>query len=304
MKPLPGSFRYGRGEDKLSILVDENTRLIVHGLSGKEGSFHARTMIDYGTKIVAGVVPRKRGQEVNGIPIFDSAKEAGRETGGNTSVIFVPKQSALNAVLDALEAEIPLIVCLTEGIPVHDVLKFKDRQKKGKSILVGPNTPGVISPERAKVGGMPHKIYRRGPVGVVSRSGTLSYETVNLLSQQNIGQSTCVGIGGDMIPCLSFSETLELFQKDPETKLVVLIGEVGGVGELEAAKYIQTKMSKKVFALIGGSSAPPGKKMGHAGAIVLGERTTAGAKFEALKSAGVAVFANPYFLREAILSEL
>lgn len=304
MKPLPKSFGCGGKGNELSILVDENTRLIVHGLTGREGSFHTRTMIEYGTKVAAGVVPGKGGQKVNGIPVFDTAKEALRETGGNTSVIFVPKQSARQAVLEALEAEIPLIVCLTEGIPVQDVLKFKNRQKKGKSILVGPNTPGVISPERAKVGGMPHKIYRRGPVGVVSRSGTLSYEMINLLSQQKIGQSTCVGIGGDLVPCLSFAETLELFERDPETKLVMLIGEVGGVGEVEAAKYIQTKMSKKVLALIGGLNAPPGKKMGHAGAIVLGKRTTAGAKIEALKSAGVAVFANPFDLREAILSEL
>lgn len=304
MKPLPGSFGCSRKGNELSILVDENTRLIVHGLTGREGSFHARTMIEYGTRVAAGVVPGKGGQEVNGIPVFNSAKEAQRETGGNASVIFVPKQSALEAVLDALEAEVPLIVCLTEGIPVLDVLKFKVRQKKGNSILVGPNTPGVISPEKAKIGGMPHKIYRRGPVGVVSRSGTLSYEMVYLLSQQKIGQSTCVGIGGDMVPCLSFAETLELFEKDPETKLVVLIGEVGGMGEVEAAEYIQARMSKKVFALIGGLNAPPGKKMGHAGAIVLGRRTTAGAKIEALKSAGVSVFTNPFDLREAIVSEL
>lgn len=298
------SFECGKKGHKLSILVDENTKLIVHGITGREGSFHTRTMIDYGTKVVAGVVPGKGGQKFDGIPVFSTAKEAIEETAGNTSAVFVPKQFALEAVLDALEAEVPLIVCLTEGVPVHDVLKMKDRQKKGKSILVGPNTPGVISPDKAKVGGMPHKIYRQGPVGIVSRSGTLSYELVNLLSKQKVGQSTCIGIGGDMVPYLSFAETLALFEKDPETKFVILIGEVGGVGEMEAAKYIKEKMSKKVFALIGGLNAPPGKKMGHAGAIVLGKRTTAWAKIETLKSVGVAVFANPFELRDAILSEL
>jgi succinyl-CoA synthetase alpha subunit len=260
-------------------------------------------MIDYGTKVVAGVVPGKGDQQVDGIPVFHNAKEAMKGTGSNTSVIFVPKQTALEAVLDALEAEVPLIVCLSEGIPVHDVLKMKDRQKAGKSLLVGPNTPGMISPGKAKVGGMPHKIYLPGPVGIISRSGTLSYELVNLLSRQGIGQSTCVGIGGDMLPCFRFVDALNLFEKDPETKIIVLIGEVGGVGEMEAAKYIQEKITKKVLALIGGLNAPPGKKMGHAGAIVLGKRTTAEAKIEALKSAGVAVFANPFELREAISSE-
>lgn len=288
----------------MSILLDDQTRVIVHGITGREGSFHARAMIDYGTKVVAGVVPGKGGQRVDGIPVFHSAKEAMKETGANTSVIFVPKQTALEAVLDALEAEVPLIVCLSEGIPVHDVLKMKDRQKGGKSILVGPNTPGMISPGKAKVGGMPHKIYAPGPVGIISRSGTLSYELVNLLTRQKIGQSTCVGIGGDMIPCFRFVDALNLFEKDPETKIVIVIGEVGGVGEIEAAKYIQEKISKKAFALIGGLNAPPGKKMGHAGAIVFGKKTTAEAKIEALKSAGVAVFANPFALREAISSEL
>ncbi len=288
----------------MSILVDENTKLIVHGITGREGSFHTRAMIDYGTKVVAGVVPGKGGQRVDGIPVFCRSKEAMKETGANTSVIFVPKQNALGAVLDALQAEVPLIVCLSEGIPVHDVLKIKDRQKGEKSILVGPNTPGIISPGKAKVGGMPQKIYMPGPVGIISRSGTLSYELVNLLTRQKIGQSTCVGIGGDMVPCFRFVDALDLFEKDPETKFVIVIGEVGGVGEMEAAKYIQEKISKKVFALIGGLNAPPGKKMGHAGAIVLGKRTTAEAKIEALKSAGVAVFANPFELRDAILSEL
>jgi len=288
----------------LSILLDDNNRVIVHGITGREGSFHTRAMIDYGTKVVAGVVPGKGGQRIDGIPVFHSSTEAMKETGANTSVLFVPKQSALKAVLDALQAEVPLIVCLSEGIPVHDVLKMKDRQKGVESILVGPNTPGIISPGKAKVGGMPHKIYMPGPVGIISRSGTLSYELVNLLTRQKIGQSTCVGIGGDMVPCFRFVDALDLFEKDPETKFVIVIGEVGGVGEMEAAKYIQEKISKKVFALIGGLNAPPGKKMGHAGAIVSGKRTTAEAKIEALKSAGVAVFANPFELREAISSEL
>jgi succinyl-CoA synthetase alpha subunit len=202
------------------------------------------------------------------------------------------------------EAEVPLIVCVTEGIPVHDVLIIKDRQKRKSSILIGPNTPGVISPGKAKVGGMPHKIYVQGEVGVVSRSGTLSYEVVSLLGKNGLGQSTCVGIGGDMIPFLSFVATLKLFEEDNETKGVVLIGEVGGIGEIQAAKYIKEKMSKKVFALIGGINAPPGKKMGHAGAIVSGKMTTAAAKIEALRVAGVSVVGNLNDLRDAILPEL
>jgi succinyl-CoA synthetase alpha subunit len=288
----------------MSILVDENTRVIVHGITGRVGAFQAKTM-NYGkARVVAGVVPGKGGQNLDGIPIFDTAKEARSETGGNTSVIFVPKQFALQAVLDALEAELSLIVCVPEGVPVHDVLKMKDRQRRGRSILIGPNSPGVISPGKAKAGGMSDKIYMPGSIGIISRSGTLSYETVNLLTQSGLGQSTVVGIGGDMIPCFDFVEALELFEKDKETKLIVVIGEIGGTGEIEAAKHIKKRIRKPLFALIVGASAPPGKKMGHAGAIVSGEKTTAAAKIEALRNAGVRVVENPFELRDVLASAL
>lgn len=284
----------------MAILIDESTRLIVHGITGREGSYHTRTLIDYGTNVVAGVVPGKGGQQVDGIPVFNTAKEAVGGTGGNVSVLFVPKQFCLAAVSDALEADVPLIVCLAEGVPVHDVLKMKDQQKKGSSILIGPNTPGIISPGKVKVGIMPGNVFSKGPVGIISRSGTLSYETVNILSKNGVGQSTSIGIGGDMVPCFSFVDALERFEKDPETKAVVLIGEVGGTGELEAAKYIREFMSKPIFAVIAGVNAPPGKKMGHAGAIVTGEGTTAGTKIKALKDAGVSVVENLFDLPAAV----
>lgn len=229
----------------MSILIDENTRLIIYGITGREGSFQARMMLEYGTKVVAGVVPLKGGQKFNAIPIFDTGREGVNETEGNTAIILVPKQFVLEAVLDALEAEIKVIICVTEGVPVHDVLKMKKQQERGKSILIGPNTPGVISPQKSKVGIMPHKIYMPGNVGVVSRSGTLSYEMVNLLTKNGYGQSTCVGIGGDMIPFLSFVDTLKLFEEDSQTEKIVLIGEAGGLGEIEASKYIKEKRAKK-----------------------------------------------------------
>jgi len=282
----------------VSILVDRSTKLIVHGLTGREGTFHARTMLNYGTNVVAGVVPKKGGQKVDGIPIFSTAQEAVEETGGNTSIIFVPKQFAPEAVLDALKTCIPLIVWVTEGIPVKEILRMKKYQTDGNSILIGPNTPGVISPGKAKVGGMPHKIYMKGEVGIISRSGTLSYEVVNLLTENGIGQSTCVGIGGDMIPCFSFIDALKFFEEDDETETIVLIGEVGGSSEIEAAEYIKEKISKRVLALIGGLNAPPGKKMGHAGAIVSGQRTTAAAKIATLQDAGVLVVRTPFDLIE------
>ncbi|MFC1864090.1 succinate--CoA ligase subunit alpha [Thermodesulfobacteriota bacterium] len=288
----------------MAILIDENTRLIVHGITGREGSFHTRTMIDYGTKVVAGVVPGKGGKKLDDIPIYSTAREARDETEGNTSIIFVPKQFALGAVIEALEASIPLIICVTEGIPVRDVLKMKEMQKRGTSTLIGPNTPGVISPGKAKVGGMPDKVYMPGSIGIVSRSGTLSYEVVNILTESGLGQSTCVGIGGDMIPCLSFVGALERFAEDKETEMIVLIGEVGGIGEIEAAKHIKEKLSMPMFALIGGLNAPQGKKMGHAGAIVSTERTTASAKIEAFENAGVSVVKSPFDLRDAILARV
>lgn len=288
----------------MTIMVDENTRLIVHGITGREGSRQTRTMMEYGTRVVAGVVPGKGGQTFEGIPVFNTAHEALAETDANTSVLFVPKAFVLNAAIEAIEAGVPLIVCLAEGVPVHDVLKIKKQQKNSASIFVGPNTPGLISPGIAKVGGMPHKVYTPGSVGVVSRSGTLSYEMVNMLSESGVGQSTCVGIGGDQIPGFTFVDALKRFKDDAHTKMIVMIGEVGGIGEIEAAKYIKAHFNKPVFALIGGVNAPPGKKMGHAGAVVVGVNTTAASKMEALQEAGACVAESPMDLRDLVLGAL
>ena len=226
------------------------------------------------------------------------------ETDGNPSLFFVPKAFVLNAAVEAIRAEVPLIVCLAEGVPVLDVLKIKKHQKSSPSIFIGPNTPGLISPGIVKVGGMPHKVYTPGAVGVVSRSGTLSYEMVNMLSESGMGQSTCVGIGGDRLPGFTFVDALKLFKDDDRTKMIVMIGEVGGVGEIEAARYIKAYLDKPVFVLIGGANAPPGKKMGHAGAVVAGADTTAAAKMEALQKAGAFVADSPQALRDAVLSAI
>jgi succinyl-CoA synthetase alpha subunit len=288
----------------MTILVDENTRLIVHGITGREGSRQTRIMMEYGTCVVAGVVPGKGGQTFEGVPVFNTASEALAETEGNTSLFFVPKAFVLNAAIEAIEAEVPLIVCLAEGVPVHDVLKITKYQKSSASVFIGPNTPGLISPGIVKAGGMPHKVYTPGAVGVVSRSGTLSYEMVNMLSESGVGQSTCVGIGGDQIPGFTFVDALKLFRDDEQTKIIVMIGEVGGIGEIEAAKYIKAYINKPVFALIGGLNAPPGKKMGHAGAVVAGVNTTAATKMEALQKAGAFVAESPYALRDAVLAAI
>jgi len=288
----------------MTIMVDENTRLIVHGITGREGSRQTRTMMEYGTRVVAGVVPGKGGQIFEGLPVFNTAHEAMAETDANTSVFFVPKAFVLNAAIEAIEAEVPLIVCLAEGVPVHDMLKIKKHQKNNASIFVGPNTPGLISPGIVKVGGMPHKVYTPGSVGVVSRSGTLSYEMVSMLSESGVGQSTCVGIGGDQVPGFTFVDALKRFKNDKQTKIIVMIGEVGGIGEIEAAKYIKAHFNKPVFALIGGVNAPPGKKMGHAGAVVAGVNTTAATKMEALQKAGAFVAESPQALRDAVLAAI
>jgi succinyl-CoA synthetase alpha subunit len=257
-------------------------------------------MIGYGTKVVAGVVPGKGGQCFEGIPVFDTVADAKQETKGNSSVIFVPPFLATDAVLEALEARLDLIVCLTEGIPVKDSMVIREMSKGNGTFLVGANTPGVITPGEAKVGGMPHSIYRPGRIGIISRSGTLSYEVSNMLSQAGLGQSTCVGVGGDPIPFSSFKDVLALFELDPGTDAVVLIGEIGGSGEIGAADFIKEKMNKPVLAIIGGQNAPPGKKMGHAGAIISGRETTAEAKIQALKLAGVTVVDDPLSLVSAL----
>ena len=284
----------------MGVLVSKETRLIVQGITGREGGFHTKTMMAYGTKVVAGVVPGKGGQLFEGIPIFDTVEQARQETKGNSSVIFVPPSLATDAVLEALEARLDLIVCLTEGVPVKDAMMIREMSKGNKTFLVGPNTPGVITPGEAKVGGVPNSIYRPGRIGVVSRSGTLSYEVANMLSQAGLGQSTCVGIGGDPIPFSTFNDVLPLFESDPGTDMMVMIGEIGGVGEIEAARFIKEKVSKPVLAIIGGQNAPPGKKMGHAGAIISGKETTAEAKIQALQSAGVTIVDDPLALVSAI----
>jgi len=284
----------------MGILVDKGTRLIVQGITGREGSFHTKTMIAYGTQVVAGVVPGKGGQHFEGIPIYDTVAEAKQERKGNTSVIFIPPTLATDAILEAMEARLDLIVCLTEGIPVKDAMMIRAMMEGNRTFLVGPNTPGVITPGEAKVGGVPNSIYRPGRIGVVSRSGTLSYEISNMLSQAGLGQSTCVGIGGDPIPFSSFKDILALFESDPGTDVVVMIGEIGGVGEIAAARFIKEKMSKPVLAIIGGQSAPPGKKMGHAGAIISGRESTAESKIQALESAGVSVVDDPLSLVRSI----
>lgn len=273
----------------MSILVGEQTRLLVQGITGREGRFHTRRMLDYGTQVVAGVVPGRGGEWVEGVPVFDTVDEAVQATGANTSVIFVPAYAAADAILEAAFAGIELIVCITEGIPVHDMLRVR-AYLDGKPVrLIGPNCPGVISPGKAKVGIMPDQIHTPGPVGIVSRSGTLTYEVVWALTQRGIGQSSAVGIGGDPVLGTGFAEVLALFEEDPETERVVLIGEIGGDEEQRAAEFIARMMSKPVVAFVAGRAAPPGRRMGHAGAIIEGRAGTAEEKIRALEDAGVRV---------------
>ncbi|HIC95769.1 TPA: succinate--CoA ligase subunit alpha [Candidatus Bipolaricaulota bacterium] len=277
----------------MSILVDERTRLLVQGITGGEGSFHTRRMAEYGTKVVAGVTPGKGGQGLDGVPIFDSVEEAYSRYQPDTSVVFVPAPFAPDAIIEAADAGIKLIVCITEGIPLHETLRVYHMLKSRGARLIGPNCPGVISPGKAKVGIMPAEVFTPGPVGVVSRSGTLTYEIAAQLSQAGLGQSTVVGIGGDPIVGSSFIDILKLFEEDPETELVVLVGEIGGRDEEEAAEFIHAEMTKPVIAYIAGFSAPPGKRMGHAGAIISGGEGTAQSKKEALEAKGIPVGRTP-----------
>lgn len=277
----------------MSILINERTKLLVQGITGKEGSFHTRLMAEYGTKVVAGVTPGKGGQSVDGIPIFDSVAEAVARFHPDTGVIFVPAPFAPDAIIEEADAGIKLVVCITERIPMQDVLKLYHMLRLRGTRLIGPNCPGLISPGKAKVGIMPAEVFRPGPVGVVSRSGTLTYEIAAQLSRAGLGQSTVVGIGGDPVVGSSFIDILKLFEKDPETELVALVGEIGGQDEEEAAEFIAGEMSKPVIAYIAGFSAPPGKRMGHAGAIISGGEGTAEAKKEALESKGVPVGRTP-----------
>lgn len=286
----------------MSILVDKNTRLLVQGITGREGAFHTQQMIEYGTKVVAGVTPGKGGEWVQGVPVFDTVKEAVETTEANTSIIFVPARFAVDAIYEAADGGISLIVCITEGIPTLDMIKVRAYLERKEARLIGPNCPGVISPGEAKVGIMPGQIHMPGPVGVVSRSGTLTYEIVYEMTRKGLGQSTCVGIGGDPILGSNFIDVLQLFEDDPLTEQVVLIGEIGGDDEERAASFIASQMSKPVMTFIAGRTAPPGKRMGHAGAIIERGTGTAAEKIAAFERVGVPVARYPAEVAEILAS--
>ena len=284
----------------MSVLVDKQTKVIVQGITGRDGSFHAQAMLDYGTQVVGGVTPGKGGQKVGSLPVFDSIEQAVAETGAECSVVFVPARFAPDAIREAADHGITLIVCITEGIPVLDMVDLYHELRQKKVRLIGPNCPGIISPGKCKIGIMPGHIHEPGGVGVISRSGTLTYEVVYNLTEKNLGQSTCIGVGGDPIIGTGFVELLEMFENDDQTEAVVLIGEIGGEEEEKAAAYIQHSVRKKVVAFISGRSAPPEKRMGHAGAIISGGKGGAGEKVKALQEAGVLVVDRPDQIAEAL----
>jgi succinyl-CoA synthetase alpha subunit len=288
----------------MSILIDNKTKVVVQGITGRDGAFHTRQMLDYGTKIVAGVTPGKGGEKIEGVPVFNSVKEAVKATGANTSVIYVPSKFAVDAIYEAADAGLDLVVCISEGVPAMDMLQVYNYLKTTKTRLLGPNTPGLITPGVTKVGIMPGQIHMKGNVGVVSRSGTLTYEVVYHLTLNGIGQSTCMGIGGDQIVGTGFIDVLEMFEKDPQTKAVVLIGEIGGTDEEEAASFIKKNMTKPVVAFVAGRTAPPGKRMGHAGAIIAGGSGTAAEKVAAFKKAKIKVAESPAEVATLVKAEL
>ncbi|NOX37820.1 MAG: succinate--CoA ligase subunit alpha [Calditrichaeota bacterium] len=289
----------------MSIIVDENTRVVVQGITGKEGSFHAQQMIEYGTRVVAGVTPGKGGQKFNDtVPVFNTMEEAVRETGANVSVVFVPPAFAPDAIYEAADAGIETVVCITEGIPAMDMVKVYNYLQKTSTRLIGPNCPGVISPGKCKVGIMPGFIHREGTVGIISRSGTLTYEAVDQITKMGLGQSTCIGIGGDPVIGTRFIDALKLFKEDDETEAVVLIGEIGGTAEEEAAAWIKEHFNKPVVAFIAGQTAPPGKRMGHAGAIISGGKGTAAEKMKALRDAGITVVESPAVIGRTVAEVL
>jgi succinyl-CoA synthetase alpha subunit len=286
-------------ETALSILVDKNTRLMVQGITGHEGSFHTKQCVAYGTKVVAGVTPGKGGTRHEGIPVFNTVSEAVDKEGANATMVFVPPAFAADAIMEAAAVNIPLIVCITEGIPTLDMVRVAAALSRSRSRLIGPNCPGIITPGQCKIGIMPGRIYREGHVGVVSRSGTLTYEAVWQLTGREIGQSTCIGIGGDPIIGTNFIDALRLFNEDPKTRLIVMMGEIGGTAEEEAAQFVKQNVKKHVVGFIAGQTAPPGRRMGHAGAIVAGGKGTAAEKMQVMRQCGLHVVTSPADIGEA-----
>lgn len=298
------SLQLRENVNRMSVLVDKETRVICQGITGNQGSFHTEQCIEYGTRVVAGVTPGRGGQEHLGVPVFNTMKEAVADTGAEVSMIYVPAPFAKSAIIEAAEAGLKLIVCITEGIPVLDMVLVNAALKGSESRLIGPNCPGIITPEECKIGIMPGFIHKKGKVGVVSRSGTLTYEAVYQTSQNGLGQSTCIGIGGDPVRGMDFIDCLALFQADPETEGVIMVGEIGGTDEEAAAEYIKSEFSKPVVAYIAGVTAPPGKRMGHAGAIIAGGKGSAEDKFKALDAAGATTVRSPAELGSTMMELL